>query len=152
MKKEKAPSDLVTLSNLVHSPRESTKGSEENRNGTWSSVRDSSSEPNRSEPARWWTVLKNRHVLHARHPWLLPYHRFRHFHLPWLLSLSLVLSYSSRFSICVCVCCTRKMMNVVELGVGLEFLGGFDLFSWGIFKYTSSISITLPFLSYFGIK
>lgn len=151
MKKEKAPSDLVTLSNLVHSPRESTKSSEENRNGTWSSVRDSSSEPNRSEPARWWTVLKNRHVLHARHPWLLPYHRFRHFHLPWLLSLSGSFLFFSILNLCVCVV-RGKWWMWLSLVLVLEFLGGFDLFSWGIFKYTSSISITLPFLSYFGIK
>jgi len=122
MKKERAPSDLVTLSNLVHAPGESTKGSEKNRNGTWTGVRDSSSEPDRSEPARWWTVLKNRHVLHARHPWLLPYHRFRHFHLPWLFSLSLSgsSSSSSRFSIYV-LC---EEMNVVELGFG------FGIFDW----------------------
>lgn len=89
MKKEsKLPSDLVTLADLVHAPRESTKGSEEHEKSTRTGVRDSASKPGWSEPAGRWTVLEKRHVLNASHTWLLPYQRFRHFYLPRLFSFS----------------------------------------------------------------
>lgn len=77
-REREGPSDLVALANLVHAPGESTEGGEEDGDGAGAGVGDAASEPDRSEPTRWWTVLENRHVLHARHPCLLPYHRFRH--------------------------------------------------------------------------
>lgn len=72
------PSDLVALADLVHAPRESAESSEEDGNGAGALVGDAPGEPDRSEPARRWTVLENRHVLHARHPGLLPYICLRH--------------------------------------------------------------------------
>lgn len=72
------PSDLVALADLVHAPRESAESSEEDGNGAGALVGDAPGEPDRSEPARRWTVLENRHVLHARHPGLLPYMCLRH--------------------------------------------------------------------------
>jgi len=77
-KRREEPSDLVALADLVHAPRECSEGSEEDGDGAWALVRDAASEPDRCEPARRWTVLENRHVLHAHHPWLVPYMGLRH--------------------------------------------------------------------------
>jgi len=77
-RREEEPSDLVALADLVHAPRERSEGSEEDGDSAWALVRDAASKPDRSEPARRWTVLENRHVLDAGHPWLVPYRRLRH--------------------------------------------------------------------------
>lgn len=77
-KRREEPSDLVALADLVHAPRECSEGSEEYGDGAWALVRDAASEPDRCETARRWTVLENRHVLHAHHAWLVPYIGLRH--------------------------------------------------------------------------
>lgn len=82
------PSDLVALADLVHAPRESSEGGEENGHGAGAFAGDPASVPDRSEPARRRAVLEDRHVLHAGHAGLIPDHRLRHFRRS-LISLSL---------------------------------------------------------------
>ncbi|KAH7835613.1 hypothetical protein Vadar_027987 [Vaccinium darrowii] len=82
------PSDLIALADLVHAPREDAESGQENGDGAGALVRDPPGKPDRSEPARRRAVLKNRHVLHARHARFVPYRSLRHV-LPLDLGISL---------------------------------------------------------------
>lgn len=72
------PSDLVPFADLVHAPREGAEGSEEDGDGAGALGRNAAGVSDRREAAGRRAVLENRHLLHAHHPRLLPYHRLRH--------------------------------------------------------------------------
>lgn len=72
------PADLVALAHLVHAPGEGAKRGQEDGHRAGPGIGDPSGIPDWSEATGRRAVLEERHVFHASHPWLLPYHRFRH--------------------------------------------------------------------------
>lgn len=73
------PSDLVAFANLIHAPGESAKCSEEDSNGAWTLRWNSTGVSNWWKTPWWRPILKDGHILHARHTRFRPYHCLRHF-------------------------------------------------------------------------
>ena len=76
--KQYQPPDLVALTHLVHAIRENSKSSEEDGHSTGPLVWDTTGVPDRRKATGRRAILQGRHVLHACHPWLIPYRRLRH--------------------------------------------------------------------------